>query len=316
VKAISNRGLPEMHLKPRKPSTDPRLRSLLQKAARRGAVSIVERVANSLHSSGDRTWLRSRTVVIAFEECWPLAALLSIDRSVESKISTLRKISASPKQKDAAGLGALAYAYNQGDTSTLSFAPDQRILRLVAEAISRPGDFLQWVIQKNPSVEASPVVHAARSYLAVATWQWDKACILAGALLAIDAPFPAPAANCVEIREDAFPYWLALDKHTDEGKAALRDVAAETNVNHRQLLWASFYFGSAVVNELLPSPWFEAERAWRLNRAGIDCTAARELWAHATPRIMERLSPAALSLRAQVSAMGAEASVGQQSDLL
>src|SRR5262245_28296984 len=115
-----------MFLKPRKSSTDPRLRSLLQKAVRRGAVSIVERVAARLEAIGDTTWLRSRAVVITFEECWPLASSLSIDRPLASKLEMLVSVADAAKQKEAAGLGALAHAYREGDTSMLDAVPDQR----------------------------------------------------------------------------------------------------------------------------------------------------------------------------------------------
>ena len=71
-----------MFLKTPKASTDQRVRSLLQKAARRGYADVVELALTRLDRSGDKTWLRSRTVVITFEECWPLAAALSVTREL------------------------------------------------------------------------------------------------------------------------------------------------------------------------------------------------------------------------------------------
>src|SRR5712672_489193 len=123
-----------MFLKPRKTSTDPRLRSLLQKAARRGFTRIVQRTVELLDAIGDKTWLRSRAIVITFEECWPLAASLSISRELPSKMSALLRVTAAAKQKDAAGLGALAFAYKEGDNSILGLVPDQRALKIIAEA--------------------------------------------------------------------------------------------------------------------------------------------------------------------------------------
>jgi hypothetical protein len=285
-----------MFLKARKPSTDPRLRSLLQKAARRGFVSIVERVAARLDAVGDTTWLRSRAVVITFEECWPLGASLSINRDLQSKLQILVRVTTAAKQKDAAGLGALAHAYSEGDMSMEDIVPDPRALKIVAEALRRPQDFFTWVFSQSGSGQRENIVQAAAKYLPVATWQWDKACILAGALLAVGADVPSASPAIVSQVDCEFPYWAALDKHTDEGKAALRDVARRLRTTYRQLIWASFYCESTRVNELLQSPWFEAERAWRFKRSNLTMESASELWSRAQPLVRERLEKEAREL--------------------
>ena len=179
-----------MYLRPQKPSTDPRLRSLLQKAVRRGYASLVERVVALLVSIGDSTWLRSRTVVITFEECWPLGRSLFLDRSLSSKVDALIATTRSTKQKDAAGLGALAHAYRAGDRSMLGIVPDKHLLRMVAESLDRPNDFFRWAHVAAEQKNSHRAVHAAQHYLSAATWEWDKACILAGALLAVRGCIP------------------------------------------------------------------------------------------------------------------------------
>jgi hypothetical protein len=286
-----------MFLKPRKTSTDPRLRSLLQKAVRRGFAPVVERVAARLDAIGDTTWLRSRAVVIAFEECWPLAGSLSIDRELPSKLRILVSVAEASKQKDAAGLGALAHAYQEGDKSMLGTVPDERALKIVAEALTRPHDFFGWVLGQSQSQQSKSIIRAAERYLAVATWQWDKACILAGALLATVSEIPSIHSANTPNLEKEFPYWTALDKHTDEGKAALREVAKLLRIAYRQLIWVSFYCESAAANKLLPSPWFEAERAWRFERAGLSLESATELWFRARPLVRKRLEAQARALR-------------------
>jgi hypothetical protein len=286
-----------VYLKPRKASTDPRLRSLLQKAVRRGSLPVVERVVTRLDSIGDSTWLRSRTVVITFEEAWPLGGLVSIDRSLSSKLDVLRFVTQSPKQKDAAGLGALAYAYSGGDTSTLSFVPDKRTLRIVAAALERPKDFFEWLIQRGNISHGGNIILAAERYFRVATWNWDKACILGGAFLAQAGDIPRLIPKREAPSPADFPYWVALDKHTDEGKVVLKAVAKATKVSYRQLIWASFYCESAVVNELLPSPWFGAECDWRLARAKLNRESAEELWSQARPMVRERLQVGAQRLK-------------------
>jgi hypothetical protein len=305
-----------MFLKPRKSSTDPRLRSLLQKAVRRGSVTIVERVAARLDAIGDTTWLRSRSVVITFEECWPLADSLAIDRHLPSKLDILIRVAETAKQKDAAGLGALAHAYREGDTSMLHNVPDQRALKIIAEALARPQDFFAWALGQSGSQRSRDMIRAAQKYLSVATWQWDKACILAGALLATGVDIPAVQSVDASEPEEEFPYWTALDKHTDEGKTALKEIAKTLGTTYRQLIWVSFYCESARVNKLLPSPWFEAERAWRFKRSGLSLESAAEMWDSARLLVRAQLEGEAQALKHLVESSVPVSSAPPQDSLL
>jgi hypothetical protein len=284
-----------MFLKSPKPSTDPRLRSLLQKASRRGYPHVVELAFTRLNQIGDRTWLRSRAIVITFEECWPLATFLSVNRQASSKWNALQSVAKAAKQKDAAGLGALAYAYKEGDRSMLDVVPDKRVLKIVSEALLRPREFFDWVVGQSKRQNTTDVIWSAQRYLPAATWQWDKACILAGALLATIDDMPTIEAG--ETPSGEFPYWVALDKHTPQGKAALREVASQVNSSYRQLVWASFYFESASVNRLLPSPWWDAEKLWRFRRSGLSLREGEELWLRVRPLVRERLERESASLK-------------------
>jgi hypothetical protein len=300
-----------MFLKAPRASTDQRVRSLLQKAARRGYSQVVELALARLTQSGDRTWLRSRTVVITFEECWPLAALLPTDNESTKKRDHLIRVSHACKQKDAAALGALAYAYGEGDRSMLDLLPEARLLQIASEALKRPRDFFQWALSQSGGHLNTDIILSAQHYLSVATWPWDKACILAGALLAAvnQVPIVAPS----DPPTDAFPYWVALDKHTPSGKAAIAEIAKEMRCGYRRLIWASFYCESARVNRLLESPWWNAERTWRLQRAGLSVDAAENLWASARSRIRERLLEQSAALKSFVEPISCEnAAVGQQ----
>jgi hypothetical protein len=290
-----------MFLKTPRASTDQRVRSLLQKAARRGYTQIVELALARLDLSGDKTWLRSRAIVITFEECWPLAASLSIDRELSSKRTALLSVTNAAKQKDAAGLGALAHAYQEGDQSMLDCVPDRYMLRIVSEALQRPKAFFGWVLSQSRAQRTTDVISSAQRYLPAATWQWDKACILASALLATTGNMPT--IDSADTPSGDFPYWVALDKHTPEGKVALAEVAKQMKSSYRQLIWASFYCESAYVNRLLPSPWWDAERMWRLRRAGLSSDAAAELWSRARPLVCQRLEPEATSLKRFVEAV-------------
>ena len=303
-----------MFLKPPKAATDQRVRSLLQKAARRGYTQIVELAMARLDASGDKTWLRSRAIVITFEECWPLAASLSVDRELSSKRNALLSVTKAAKEKDAAGLGALAHAYQEGDQSMLDSVPDRHMLKIVSEALQRPKAFFEWVLSQAKAQRTTDVIKSAQRYLAAATWQWDKACILAGALLATISDVPTIAPADTPLGE--FPYWVALDKHTPEGKVALAEVAKQVNSSYRRLIWASFYCESASVNRLLPSPWWDTERMWRLRRAGLSSDAAEELWSRARPLVRQRLEREAASLKRFVEAVPSPYAVPAQNKLL
>ncbi len=290
-----------MHLKRPKASTDPRVRSLLQKAVRRGYWQIVDRTIQCLDKSGDAAWLRSRAVVITFEECWPIARSLSLTRQLSSKRDVLLAVAKATKQKDAAGLGALAHAYQEGDQSMLDVVPDRRALKFVSEALTRPKAFFAWVTGQSMPSESLDVIRAAEQYLSAATWPWDKACILAGALLA--SAGSVPTMEPAELPSDGFPFWVALDKHTPEGKIALREVAKQLRSSYRQLIWASFYCESARVNGIDQSPWWEAERTWRLRRAGLSWKTATEIWSRAQPIVRGHLDTEAAALERLISSV-------------
>lgn len=287
-----------MYLKKRKALTDPRLRSLLQKAVRRGADSVVEATIRNIIALGDQAWLRSRAVVITFEESWPLAQSLTLTRDQQTKKVALLRVSHSTKQKDAAGLGALAFAFHEGDQSMLDLVPSEKTLRVVSTGLDRPNAYFGWVLSQCPSVESSRVVVTAREYLSAATWGWDKATILAAAFLA--ASGGVPALPLPEPVSSDFPYWVALDKHTPEGKEALRRVGIKFGIAYRKLIWTGFYCESAAVNALEPSTWFEVERSWRLRKAGLNMQSATELWFRVRPILSAELSAAAENLRVQV----------------
>ena len=291
-----------MFVKQYKTSTDPRLRSLLQKAVRRGHSKVVESTADHLNTIGDKTWLRSRTVVITFEECWPMAQHLSISKHFDSKLMALLQVASATKQKDAAGLGALAYAFSEGDQTMLDFVPNLWALRIVASALVRPSEFFEWAKEHCASSTGLQIIDVAHRYLSVATWGWDKACIIAGAFLATTVG----AHECRIVPDDKgiFPYWVALDKHTPQGKLALRKVAKEHILSYRQLLWSSFYYESAKVNAIAESSWWIAERTWRLSRAGLSTNAAMNTWERFRTVVAEHLKPEAKELRRLVEEYG------------
>jgi hypothetical protein len=178
--------------------------------------------------------------------------------------------------------------------------PDPHYIRIISEALKRPAAFFTWASSECNSQWTQQVIKSAERYLAAATWQWDKACILSGAFLATKASVSTEESSGDATKE--FPYWVALDKHTPVGKKVLREVSGELSSSYRKLIWASFYFESALANQLLPSLWWEAEKTWRLRRAGLSVEAAEELWSRAGPIVRRRLEGESMRLKHLIEA--------------
>ncbi|KMM83340.1 hypothetical protein TU78_19345 [Pseudomonas taetrolens] len=87
-----------------------------------------------------------------------------------------------------------------------------------------------------------------------------------------------------------FPIWVAIDKHTPQGRAAIQRAGAKLKIPYNQLSWISFYFESAKVNYLVDSPWWNAERKWRFEQLKISESYATGVWQEASIIIEEDLN--------------------------
>lgn len=236
---------------------------------------------------GDGDWLRGRASVILFEECWHYARQSRYIPA--SPVEALTGIAQSVKNKDAAGLGSLAHAASENDTSASKLAENHRAIRIVKAAMERPADFFKWAISTCPGAEGLEVVHLANQVVSNATWPWDKAFIFAGAYLAVTEGIPI-----VHPVDDAAgqscPYWVGIDKHTVWGKLALQNVSKEVDVPYARLQWASFYFESVLNNQQEPSPWWELEKIWRFKKLKWDIEEAASCWAVARPLVKAALA--------------------------
>jgi hypothetical protein len=270
------------------------VRSLLQKAVRRGYTRVVEGALNHLYREGDRTGIRSRTIVITFEECWPLASALAIDKSISSKMDILAKVARSFKQKDASGLGALAWAYHEGDRSMVDLVPDPKLLPVISDALQDPARFFEQLRLQSPKAVGNSVVNAAQKYLPSVSWGWDKACLLSAGLFSSISGIP-PVRSASTPR-GLFPFWVALDKHTPQGKEAIRGIARKLGISAIQLRWVSFYSESTCVNEITPSPWYDAEKKWKLLNQGLSIEDVENIWRNARDLVRNELREEANSL--------------------
>ena len=132
-------------------NTDQVARSLLQKAVRRGNATIAKATFRYLVSERDEfDWVRSRLAVITFEEAWPYGMSVTFGRSETEILGHYTALCTCAKNKDAAGLGSLAYALSEGDESVLAGDPDDRQIRVIAKAIKERDKFMEWITGQIP----------------------------------------------------------------------------------------------------------------------------------------------------------------------
>lgn len=270
-------------------NTDARYRSLLQKAVRRGNTALVYTTSALLESMGSRekSWFRTRTAIIAFEECWPLGAELVFNRQFHSKVAALIKVTESTKVRDATGLGYLGHALFEGDRSMLDGSPQDRPIKIIANAIQRPNDFWRWVEKQDVSENARVLAQNACRFRHDGLPK-DRAVIQSAAYLTVTADIPA--IKTAQLPDSRFPFWTAFDHHTPEGKRALRDVARDLHLPLPQLEWVLFYFEGSMTNGEHPSIWWQKLCRWHFKKIGVPAEEAHLIWEPVKSQLIDALS--------------------------
>ena len=275
---------------PKDPSAvDDRFRSLLQKAVRRGHPELICTVSALIENLNihSRAWFEKRAAFIVFSECWPLGREMVFTKRFPSKVAALIRVARAHKARDATGLGLLAYAFAKGDASVLNQSIDDRSVKLIAKATRHPADFWEWVSAQGADQRCQALVANAGRYREGGR-PHDKAVVQAAAFLAVSSPLPdptpAPAADA------PFPHWVVFDRHTSEGKRALRDVARDLHIPLPQLEWCFYYFEGAAANAEAPSPWWRRYCQWHFERVGMREEEARLLWEPSRVQIADALA--------------------------
>ena len=261
-------------------------KSLLQKGVRRGHMGAIGRASDLiLHQEGGRSWIRSRSKIIAFEESWPMAGHLFCGPGGTEDPAPLLTCALHSKQKDAAGLGALAVAWADGDKRVEDVAPDSRAVAIVCAAMERPDAFWAWARKECPTGPARALVSVAQGAVKVAYSPGDIASIYAAAYLATQGPLPVlrPMAPSAE----PFPWWVAADKHTALGAEVLSLVAQKMGQTYRGMVSMLFHLEGVIVNHLEPSPWWDAARQYSFICCGIEEKRAREIMKSARREIIQ-----------------------------
>ena len=268
---------------------DARFRSLLQKAVRRGNIELVYTISAMLESFGAREkhWFTNRTAVITFEECWPLGTDLVFNKRFHSKVAALVKTAGSVKTRDATGLGFLSYRLSEGDRSVLEGTPDDRHIKIVANAVRRPDDFWNWLDGHDTTREKRLLIQNAMQHRNAGRPP-DNAAIQAAAYMAASGELPELGAALS--RERSFPYWTALDMHTPQGKRVLTDVARDLHIPLKQVEWTMFYFEGTATNESAPAKWWERHCRWQFRKIGIAPEEAHLIWEPIKPQVLAALA--------------------------
>jgi len=281
------------------PAVDARYRSLLQKAVRRGHVDLVITAGAYLEAVGDPGWFEQRTSVIVLGECWPLSGRTVFTKAFHSKLAALVRAAQTRKDRDAAGLGFLAYALAQNDRTTLAEAQDDRTLKLLAQAVQRPTKFWEWIA-------AQPCPEDRRRFIrrvaaaARGNRPHDEAVAQAAAHLALTAPLPdTPAAAPPGA---TFPYWVVFDRHTAPGQRALRDVARDLHLKPAQLEWCFYVYAGSLSNGDGPAAWWERYCRWGFSRNELRPEEAGLIWEPAGRQLADALAADAHALQAELYA--------------
>jgi hypothetical protein len=239
-----------------------------------------------------------RTSIIIFEECWPLGTELQLPLDFDGALHALTYTATMEKNKEAAGLGTLAYVLSTGDTSALFAIPqdEQEHIRAIDEGIRNPHEFWQSIRDQCTNDTQRKLVEATHKAHRTGGWPWDKAFMQTAAYLAVTRGIPK--VNTAGVITPC-PLWVGIDKHTPKGKEALIKAASEMHISSRLLSWISFYCESAVTNKLAvtDTQWWTREIAWRLRRLGLDYRTANGIWQEARQHVAKLLEGEATSLQ-------------------
>jgi hypothetical protein len=285
-------------------------RSLLQKAVRRGDVEVVEKAVAYLLSVGDKDWLRDRLFVIAYEECWPIANQIP----TKDLISEYKKIACAVKNKNAAGLASLAVEYNNKN-----YVPDRNLplrqssaIKFIAQAVKDPEEFWKWCKNHQGYEAKKNRIEAAKKAVGKAGFDYDKAMMYATAYLSLTEP--VPGVQIIQPKNDPnFPYWAAIDKHTDRGKEVFMEASKKVGIDYYDAMRIGFYLEGSVCNGIVDSPYWDILTNWQIARMGMSLSQALDYWDKMKPIIINLTKDDVEKLKMRISNLPQKPDNGQLS---
>jgi hypothetical protein len=239
-------------------------RSLLQKAVRRGNEAVVEKVIKYLFSVDDTAWLKKRLFVMIYEECWTLGNELTATNLTED----YKKITRSVKNKNAAGLASLAWHCKNGDLDIFQGMTSEYIdnVQSVAYGIESPDKYWKFIENESGYQKNRYRIESAQLATPKASFDYDKALMYAAACLSVEEEIPETIVS-VSCEED-FPYWIALDKHTEKGRSLITDASKKIGLDPYTGMQLAFIMEGALCNEMVDAPYWNHYVNWRIKKMG------------------------------------------------
>ena len=243
------------------------MRSLLQKGVRRGDPELVEKVFDYLIKDGDLSWVKQRLSVITAEECWPLLFEISDKSNIRKVKDMFLRVTESEKYKGAAGIASYASRVADKGHSQKVYGTKQEkeLVQITAEFILKPEDYWEKLKSKAKKENKEHLYFTVKELSKSASFETDKAMFFVAGLLAVNFGIPKITIPNKISPQEEFPYWIAIDKHTELGRVLIREFA----MNHKDytsfegmefyLKKYQFYFEGSKVNHLAD------ERLWKLN---------------------------------------------------
>ncbi len=195
------------------------IKSLMQKAIRRGHAEIAKKCAFILCQNGLRNWVRIRLGVILFEDAYIQADKFDVfgNQSIYEKIDFLANC---VKSNEAAGIAGLASMLISGRSDILIGSEKDKHIKNLADILRSSDEF--WLKQLNLSSNHILYGNSYHTYKAAA-WDHDKNMAIAGHYLIITDQIE-PEANWTwnQVPDAEFEYYCAIDKHTRYGKSAFK----------------------------------------------------------------------------------------------
>lgn len=238
--------------------------SLIQKAVRRGNVTLVEKVGNYLIKKGNKDWLKRRLPVMVYEECWTFGdKLIDKKKYLEYYIELTKTV----KNKNAAGLAAFAKKVAGGGYEITTPGPEKSAIAKVAEAIRDPYVFWKWV-ENQPGYKVHKTrIDMAKTACKKVSFRDDQAMIYAAAYLAVmdqvsDTRVVGPNNG------SKFPYWTAIDKHTDVGRFRIDTICDQLKYSSADGQKLVFLLAGSVCNQITDSNYWDEYVKFELKKIG------------------------------------------------
>lgn len=266
------------------------IRSLLQKAVRRGNIETLKKCFFYLLNNGDQDWLRKRLFVIIFEEASNYSLNINFENKPEYILKQYLELSSLVKNKNSCSLGILSYYLSEGDKSVFWNLNKEEIKHInnISHAIKRPKDFWNWAINESKNnFKKSNFLNNAYSSFKKVSWPWDKAFIIGAAYLSLfeDIYELNYSKKIIDL-----PSWVGIDKHTAIGKNAIKSIAYKNNINEEILLYLSFHFEGSICNEISEnSYWLEKEINWNFKKLNLDYNQGKKIWENILPQLINTL---------------------------